>query len=194
MQAALVVVLLRHGFRRNFPLFFAYNIYSVGASIVRISTMHHEVANFWVYFATDLIYLAFALLVLQSIFQKIWEFKPAPRLLVVPIWLMVIGGLAAWWGMLHPIARGKLAGDLRAKPVGHAPFECCRGRHDAVFQKRDRQLTSPRSARGGRCNEPEVCERGGAWRTPKFLALLATTVRLRRLCGADVLTNAIREG
>jgi hypothetical protein len=110
MQVALVVVLLRHGFRRNFPLFFVYNIYALGAPIVRTSTIHHEVAYFWVYLATDVIYGAFALLVLQSIFQRVWEFKPAIRLLLVPIWLLVIGALAAWWGMLHPIAVGKLAG------------------------------------------------------------------------------------
>ncbi|HEV2964643.1 MAG TPA: hypothetical protein VG649_22635 [Candidatus Angelobacter sp.] len=105
-----MVVFLRHGSRRNFPLFFVYNIYALGASIVRISTVHHEVAYFWVYLATDVIYGVFALLVLQSIFQQVWEFKPAIQLLLVPIWLLVISGLVAWWGMLHPIAVGKLAG------------------------------------------------------------------------------------
>src|SRR5205809_1053559 len=110
MQVALVVVFLRRGFRRNFPLFFAYNIYSVGAAIVTISTFHHFVLNFWVYCATNLIYGTLALLVLQKIFQQVWVFKPAIRSLLVPIWLLFIAALAIWWGMLHPIARGKLAG------------------------------------------------------------------------------------
>src|SRR5437016_5683079 len=110
MQMALVIVFLRYGFRNKFPLFFAYNIYSIGVSIVRNLTVHSEVVYFWVYWATDLIYGALALLILQGIFQQVWEFKPALRAFLVPIWLMVIGALAAWWGMLHPIARGKLAG------------------------------------------------------------------------------------
>jgi hypothetical protein len=110
LQGALVVVFLRYGLRKKFPLFFVYTIYSIAAGVLQILTIHHDAVYFWVYWITELIYGALALLVLQEIFQQVWDFKRGLRLWLTPALLLVIGALAAWWGMLHPLGLGKLAG------------------------------------------------------------------------------------
>jgi hypothetical protein len=110
LQLALMIVFVRYGFRELFPVFFYYTLYSIAAATLANSVIHHEVLYFWIFWVAELIYNVWALLALQEVFQSLWDFRQGVSRFLLPALLLVVGVVAAWWGLNHLMGRGRLIG------------------------------------------------------------------------------------
>src|SRR5437588_4000512 len=95
LQLALVIVFVRYGFRELFPVFFYYTLFSIVATALANSVILHEVFYFWVFWAAELIYNVWALLVLQEVFQSLWDFRQGASRFLLPTLVLAVAGLAA---------------------------------------------------------------------------------------------------
>ena len=111
LQLALAIILFRRKLHRQFPLFFAYTLYSLLAIVVRISVTKYPSTYFVIYWITDIISNILALLVIREVFLPSLEGFPEKYRWVrwiLPVAVIGIVALAFWNAFYHPVGYGPL--------------------------------------------------------------------------------------
>src|SRR6266853_4549190 len=78
LQCCLFALIWRRGLHRRVGFFFAYNLYAVGAEIVRFVCRNHPATYFQVYWLTEALYAILAFLAIREAFR--WVFRNFYRL------------------------------------------------------------------------------------------------------------------
>lgn len=73
LQAWLAMILVRRGAHRAFPFFFAYNVFSVGALLLKFAVSANHTAYFYTYWLTDAVYAILGLLAILETFPHVFK-------------------------------------------------------------------------------------------------------------------------
>jgi hypothetical protein len=105
LEILLTIVLWRRRAYRGFPFFFVYAFYSFTTSTIKLAVIANYNMYFWVYWCSDVGFVALDLLVLHEVFRNVfllfyeddWWF-----VFIFPVASMLIFVLAAWVWVAHP--------------------------------------------------------------------------------------------
>ncbi len=74
LQVLLIVLMVRRGIRKEFPLFFSYTIFQVASFLLKFATYHYsQLQYFYVYWATSALSIVFGCAVIYEIFQQVFR-------------------------------------------------------------------------------------------------------------------------
>jgi len=110
LQLALLMIFVRRRLYREFLLFFAYTLYSILVSALRLWSMT-PVAFFVVYWTTEMIYGLLALLAILEVFRPTLEsyFGHLWSRWVLPLALLIVSLISLWRAAYHPMGHTKMA-------------------------------------------------------------------------------------
>jgi hypothetical protein len=104
LQIAIITVFVKRQLTRRFPWFFAYTVFSVGATIIRHETSNQPVEYYWVYWITEVIFGILALLALSEVFElaaKIFYFGQGVSRFVPVAAVLTVLAYALWQTIYH---------------------------------------------------------------------------------------------
>lgn len=103
-QLVLAGIFIRHKHYARFPWFFGYTLYSVGATIVRLTVMSRPRLFYNLYWTSEMIYGALALLAMREIFKvasDIFYFGRGWLRIVPPMAVVLVVANSAWQALYH---------------------------------------------------------------------------------------------
>ncbi|HEV2992512.1 MAG TPA: hypothetical protein VG759_29025, partial [Candidatus Angelobacter sp.] len=104
LQIAIITVFVKRQLTRRFPWFFAYTVFSVGATIIRHETSNQPVEYYWVYWITEVIFGILALLAPNEVFElaaKIFYFGQGVSRFVPVAAVLTVLAYALWQTIYH---------------------------------------------------------------------------------------------
>jgi hypothetical protein len=113
VQAAVLVILARRRLYHRFPFFFAYTLYSILVTVVRLRTMGTPAVFFVSYWSTEIVYGILELLAIREVFKSVLEMYYSlyrwTRWLL-PIAVTVMFGNSIWRAIYRSVGGGPLGG------------------------------------------------------------------------------------
>jgi hypothetical protein len=103
-QLALAGIFIRRRHYTRFPWFFAYTLYSVGATVARLAVMAHPRLFYNLYWTSEIIYGALALLAMREIFKvasDIFYFGRGWPRLVPSLAVLAVIAYSVWQALYH---------------------------------------------------------------------------------------------
>ena len=113
LQAVVLAIFIRRRLYRRFPFFFAYTVYSILVTALRLSIMSRPRPFFVWYWSTEIIYGILALLAIHEVFKSVLEmYYSLYRWMrwLPPFCLLLILSISLWRAVYHPVGRGPLVG------------------------------------------------------------------------------------
>jgi hypothetical protein len=102
-------IFVKRRFHVEFPLFFAYILYSAAVGILREAAIQHRFFYYWLYWITEAIYGIAEVLVIREVFRRIFALQYATWRwfrLILPGTVLLILALSLWQTLYHPLRHG----------------------------------------------------------------------------------------
>jgi hypothetical protein len=104
IQLALTAIFIRRKLYARFLFFFAYTVYSIVATIVRLFVIGRPLLFYDLYWITEVVYGILALLAMREVFKiasDIFYFGRGMSRLIPPVAVLIVIGYAMWQALYH---------------------------------------------------------------------------------------------